>query len=158
MRTEKFYTASNGQKITVNQYWTVEDGYPDKADWPTCEGCPDKVYSIILDVKTFETVDLANFGPYLDNLNGRYGIVVVYYSSNGGEIKTADLTKGYILPYDLVRDILDKAVTKITKDPDFARAVLTKYITDKKCYYSHILKVFPITGDIGPESWEELSV
>ena len=154
MRTAKFYTASTGQKITINQRWTVEDGYPDKADWPTCEGYPDKVYNLTLDVKTFGTVDLANFGPYLTNPNGRYGIVVIYYSGDDRVIRTADLTKGHILPYDLVRDILDPTVRKVTKNADFARAVLTKYILHE-IFYSHILKVFPIVGEIGPESWEE---
>lgn len=108
--------------------------------------------TLSIDIETYSPTDLMKAGVYRYSEDPDFDILLFAYAYDDGPVQVADLST-YVLPVELVRDILDPNVLKSAFNAQFERVCLSRYILDThRAYYEHLLKGF--TGPfLPPEQW-----
>lgn len=108
--------------------------------------------TLSIDIETYSPTDLLKAGVYRYSEDPDFDILLFAYAYDDGPVQVADLST-YVLPAELVRDILDPKVLKSAFNAQFERVCLSRYILDThRAYYEHLLKGF--TGPfLPPEQW-----
>lgn len=108
--------------------------------------------TLSIDIETYSPTDLMKAGVYRYSEDPDFDILLFAYAYDDGPVQVADLST-YVIPAELVRDILDPNVLKSAFNAQFERVCLSRYILDThRAYYEHLLKGF--TGPfLPPEQW-----
>lgn len=105
-----------------------------------------------IDIESYSPTDLMKAGVYRYSEDQDFDILLFAYAYDDGPVQVADLST-YVIPVELVRDILDPKVLKSAFNAQFERVCLSRYILDThRAYYEHLLNGF--TGPfLPPEHW-----
>lgn len=108
--------------------------------------------TISIDIETYSPTDLKKAGVYRYSEDKDFDILLFAYAYDDGPVQVVDLSS-YIIPVELVKDILDPKVLKSAFNAQFERVCLSRYILGThRWYYRHLLKDF--TGPfLPPEQW-----
>ena len=108
--------------------------------------------TLSIDIESYSPTDLMRAGVYRYSEDPGFDILLFAYAYDDGPVQVADLST-YVIPVELVRDILDPNVLKSAFNAQFERVCLSRYILDThRAYYEHLLKGF--TGPfLPPEQW-----
>lgn len=108
--------------------------------------------TLSIDIESYSPTDLLKAGVYRYSEDLDFDILLFAYAYDDGPVEVADLST-YVIPVELVRDILDPKVLKSAFNAQFERVCLSRYILDThRAYYEHLLNGF--TGPVlPPEQW-----
>jgi DNA polymerase len=108
--------------------------------------------TLSIDIETYSPTDLKKAGVYRYSEDKDFDILLFAYAYDDGPVQVVDLSS-YIIPVELVKDILDPKVLKSAFNAQFERVCLSRYILGThRWYYRHLLKDF--TGPfLPPEQW-----
>lgn len=108
--------------------------------------------TLSIDIETYSPTDLTKAGVYRYSEDPGFDILLFAYAYDDGPVHVEDLTN-YVIPVELVRDILDPGVLKCAFNAQFERVCLSRYILDTHLrYYEHLLKDFR-GAFLPPEPW-----
>lgn len=114
-----------------------------------------KVEYMSLDLETKSGTDLSRSGVYRYTEDPEFGILLLGYSINGGEVCVVDVACGEQIPEDVLRAIVDESVTKWAFNAAFERVCLSawlrKHRPDLFCSYS--IPEDSVGNYLNPVSW-----
>ena len=111
----------------------------------------DMIGSILIDIETFSSVDLAKSGVYRYAEAPDFRILLFGYSVNGEKnVHVVDLDRGETIPAEIMMAIMNPETVKWAFNAAFERVCLSRYFRD--------LELLPEGCFLNPEGWDCLMV
>lgn len=84
--------------------------------------------SISIDIESYSDIDINKAGVYRYVDTDAFKILLFAYSVDGGPVQLIDLTRGDIIPKEIVNALSDKNVTKWAYNANFERVALSRFL------------------------------
>lgn len=81
-----------------------------------------------IDIETYSDIDINKAGVYRYVDTDAFKILLFAYSVDGGPVQLIDLTRGEIIPKEIVEALSDKSVTKWAYNANFERVALSRFL------------------------------
>lgn len=84
--------------------------------------------SISIDIESYSDIDINKAGVYRYIDSPEFKILLFAYAVDGGPVQLIDLTRGEIIPKEIVEALSDKSVTKWAYNANFERVALSAFL------------------------------
>lgn len=81
-----------------------------------------------IDIESYSDIDINKAGVYRYVDTEEFKILLFAYSVDGGPVQLIDLTRGDIIPKEIVKALSDKSVTKWAYNANFERVALSRFL------------------------------
>lgn len=81
-----------------------------------------------IDIESYSDIDINKAGVYRYVDTDAFKILLFAYSVDGGPVQLIDLTRGDIIPKEIVKALSDKSVTKWAYNANFERVALSRFL------------------------------